>query len=429
MSEEKKEQRAPEAPQEVTSWYIPHREHAREVVEMYVHSDPLSRRARPLPEKKRRRKGLYIFLAVLLALLAVVGIGVANTFTAGDKPSDTPSEDESDASSIVDIFGEEDITIPRADLAPHIRLSLHDTAAALTAQQVYATVADATVMVLASHGPKSSVGTGVIFHPDGYIITNAHVIAGSDSASVLLMEAYLYEAKLVGYDFEADLAVLKIDDELPFPYADFANSDDCLVGDTVYAIGNPLGVELPGTFTDGMISAVSRSVELDGRTINTIQTTAALNSGNSGGPLVNDAGQVIGINTLKMSLTGPDSGTATIEGLGFAIPSADVLFVVNGIMAEGEYRGAPSFGVTVSEQLQADGTVRIVIRTVENGGGAFNAALEPGDIILAVDGQPVANVRELQIIRRGHVLEDVVTVTIQRGEEIFDTELTMYSNL
>ncbi len=426
MLEEKREQRQQDMPQEVTSWYVPHRIEGQEVVEMYVRPEAYPHRARPLPVKKRSRKGLWIFLAVLLVLLIAVGVGVAMTFTHNE---DGGGQDGSDASSIVDIFAEHEITIPRAETAPAVQLTLQDRAEVLSPQEIYTSVADATVMVLAGHGEATSVGTGVIFTPDGYVITNAHVIAGADSAGVVLMETYMCEAELVGYDVDADLAVLKIVDAQDFPAATFGNSDDCRVGDTVYAIGNPLGIELQSTFTDGMISAINRSVALDGRQVNTLQTTAALNSGNSGGPLINDCGQVIGINTLKMSTTYIAEIAATIEGLGFALPSTDVAFVVNDILATGAYRGAPSFGMMVADYYIDDSEMtEVTVVSVEENGGAAEAGMEPGDVLLAVDGQTVHTVKELQTIRRTHALEDVVTVTIRRGEEVFDVEVTLYSN-
>lgn len=424
MHQEKREQL--DHPQEVTAWYVPHRVEGQEVVEMYVREENYPHRARPLPQKRRSRKGLWIFLAVLLVLAIAVGIGVALTLQDRDQEGVVPG-DGSDASSIVDIFEEDAIAIPRADPDPAVQMALYDRTEVLTPQDVYGRVSDATVMVLAGQGERTSVGTGVIFTQDGYVVTNAHVLAGSDSASVLLYGSYLYETLLVGYDVDADLAVLKVIDGFGLPTVEFGNSDDCRVGDTVYAIGNPLGVELEGTFTDGMLSAINRSVTIDGRTMNTLQTTAALNSGNSGGPLINDCGQVIGINTLKMSTVHPGSSTATIEGLGFAIPSADVLFVVNAILAEGEYRGAPSFGMMVANVDMGDVT-EVVIHSVDNGGGAFNAALEPGDVILAVDGEEIHSVKELQAIRRTHRVEDVVTVTYRRNGQTAEVEVTLYSN-
>ena len=192
---------------------------------------------------------------------------------------------------------------------------------------------------------------------DGYIVTNAHVISGGKSCRVALSSGVTLEAKLVGYDEEEDLAVLYAETQTDLPTAEFGNSDLCSVGDTVYAIGNPLGVELRGTFTDGIISAINRQVEVEGKTMTLLQTNAALNNGNSGGPLINACGQVIGINTLKMSGTGSDENEATVEGLGFAIPMGSACFVVNDIIAYGEFRGTPSLGITVTTVAVGSGTV------------------------------------------------------------------------
>ena len=153
----------------------------------------------------------------------------------------------------------------------------------------------------------ASVGTGVILTEDGYIITNAHVIAGGTSCYVALADGSIFDAALVGYDAEQDLAVIKAQDTdgraaQGLPAAEFGDSDALSVGDPVYAIGNPLGVELRGTLTDGIVSAINRDVDVDGVTMTLIQTNAALNNGNSGGPLINRYGQVIGINVMKMGM-------------------------------------------------------------------------------------------------------------------------------
>ena len=186
-----------------------------------------------------------------------------------------------------------------------------------------------------------SVGTGVIFRADGYILTNYHVLAGGRDCTVAMDTGRTYEARYVAGDERNDLAVLKV--ELTgLPAATFGDSDQLVVGDKVYAIGNPLGVELRGTLTDGIVSAINRDVQVDGRTMTLVQTNAALNSGNSGGPLINACGQVVGINTIKMS-----SDYSNVEGLGFAIPSASIRRLVNDLLTYGEVRPEPSFGVTV----------------------------------------------------------------------------------
>lgn len=220
--------------------------------------------------------------------------------------------------------------------------------------------------------------------------------------------------------------MLKLVDAEDLPVAEFGNSDLTMVGEQVYAIGNPLGIELRCTLTDGIISAVDRDVQLDGRTLNVIQTTAALNNGNSGGPLISRFGQVIGINTLKMSTT--DDTEATVEGLGFALPISSVSFVVNDIIATGSYRGAPSLGITVTTLEKEGGGTQVQVVEVSGGSGAADAGIQAGDVILAADGQPISVTSDLLTVRRSHVIGDTVTLTILRDGQQFDVEVVLRSN-
>ena len=193
-----------------------------------------------------------------------------------------------------------------------------------------------------------SLGTGVVMSEDGYIITNSHVIEGCGAVDVVLQDERVFQALLVGQDAQSDLAVLKIACAGLTP-AQFGDSTLLEVGDAVAAIGNPLGEELRGTMTDGIISAINRDVNVDGYTMVLLQTTAALNSGNSGGALINDRGQVVGITNLKMR-----AYDNTVEGLGFAIPTTTVKTVVDALIAHGRVEGRPTIGITgytVTEEL------------------------------------------------------------------------------
>ena len=182
-----------------------------------------------------------------------------------------------------------------------------------------------------------SQGTGILMSGDGYLITNAHVIDGAFRVDVSLEDGRGFQAKLVGSDSTTDLAVLKIEAEGLTPAA-FGDSEDMVVGDAVVAIGNPMGEELRGTMTDGILSAINRDMEVDGNPMTLLQTTAALNTGNSGGALVNDQGQVIGITNMKLVSTDADSNT--LEGLGFAIPTATVKPVVDSLIQWPRHRTA-----------------------------------------------------------------------------------------
>ena len=411
-------------PQEVVGQYI--RDDSREVTDCYVHRDPLPAAAvhhTPQPPKKHSRKGLWIFLAVMAVLVMAA---VAAALIAGPEDGGT-ADDDHDASSIVDIFDKDIPTIDRVEGDPELRFFC--TAAegeALTAQEVYAAVNPSVVMVaVAIDEEKASIGTGVILTEDGYVVTNAHVIAGGLSAWVALDTGEVLDAELVGFDSNEDLALLKLVDGQGLPAAQLGDSDVCVVGDQVYAIGNPLGVELRGTLTNGLISAIDRQVTMEGRVMTMLQTTAALNNGNSGGPLINDQGQVIGINTMKMS--GGKTATATVEGLGFAVPTRRVVAVINDIMATGAFHGIPSLGIYVGQEMQADGAYQLVIYDVTEDYGAAEAGLLPGDVILAADGTEVHETWELLDLRGHHIVGESMVLTVQRGDQVFDADVTLYA--
>ena len=411
-------------PQEVVGQYI--RDDSREVTDCYVHRDPLPAAAvhhTPQPPKKHSRKGLWIFLAVMAVLVMAA---VAAALIAGPEDGGT-ADDDHDASSIVDIFDKDIPTIDRVEGDPELRFFC--TAAegeALTAQEVYAAVNPSVVMVaVAIDEEKASIGTGVILTEDGYVVTNAHVIAGGLSAWVALDTGEVLDAELVGFDSNEDLALLKLVDGQGLPAARLGDSDACVVGDQVYAIGNPLGVELRGTLTNGLISAIDRQVTMEGRVMTMLQTTAALNNGNSGGPLINDQGQVIGINTMKMS--GGKTATATVEGLGFAVPTRRVVAVINDIMATGAFHGIPSLGIYVGQEMQADGAYQLVIYDVTEDYGAAEAGLLPGDVILAADGTEVHETWELLDLRGRHIMGESMVLTVQRGDQVFDADVTLYA--
>ena len=437
-----------EEPQEIVSWYTPD-DVAEEIVEYYVHPSPLPERLRcedelfletsiwrraAEREKKRRRRGAWIFVACMALLIGVVVGSVllkkGNGSNDGGGSVWLPGGEEGNASSIVDITRDKDTTIPRCAGDPSVRLVVEsDRGEERSATDLYARVNPAVVTVVSDEGNNmGSVGTGVIMTADGYVITNAHVISGGKQCLIMLDAGISYEAKLVGYDLEEDLAVLKAQNAEDLPVAVFGNSDDLMVGEKAYAIGNPLGVELRGTLTDGIISAVDREVEVDGGYMTMIQTTAALNNGNSGGPLINSSGQIVGINTLKMSNTGWE-GEANVEGLGFAIPISSASFVINDLIAHGEFRGVPTIGISVITVQKEDGTgTQVKVYSVEENYGAKEAGVRAADVILAADGQIIHQTSDLLAVRRGHIIGDTIRLTLLRDGHILEVSVVLYSS-
>ena len=284
----------------------------------------------------------------------------------------------------------------------------------------------------------TATGSGIVMSSDGYIITNAHVIYDTESqynmgkaksVQVVMGENHdqEYDAQIVGYDVQSDLAVLKIDAENLTP-AEFGNSNDLEVGELVVAIGNPLGFELYGTTTCGIVSALNREVQLEDRTMTLIQTDAAINAGNSGGPLLNAYGQVIGINSMKMGSS--TYGQASVEGLGFAIPIADAKDIIDSLINNGYVTGRPQFGitgVTVSESDAARFNLPqgVYVYSVGEGSAAEQAGIRQGDIITAVDGVQIKTMDELNEQKNKHKAGESVTLSISRSGESEEVQVTL----
>ena len=375
------------------------------------------------PRRKRRRRGLWIFLACFAGIVLLAGVSLLLEGRSTEIRED-PFEQYYDEEPIHETSGE--ITIPTWPSGQGGSLTLRlDHGAVLTAQEVYQAVNPAVVMVMAQLEDGVSVGTGVIFSSDGYILTNYHVLEGGSECVVVLDTGIQYTARYVGGDQDNDLAVLKVDAE-GLPTAEFGDSDLLTVGDTVYAIGNPLGVELRGTLTDGLVSAIDRDVVVDGRVMTLIQTNAALNSGNSGGPLINQYGQVVGINVIKMT-----SEYSNVEGLGFAIPSTSVERITNDILTWGEAQPEPLLGVTVYQEGVQLGTDLwgLEVIDVTRGSAAARAGIQVGDYILSAGGAELRTSRDLLRVRRHCYVGDELSMVLWRDGERLEVVLELQESL
>lgn len=277
----------------------------------------------------------------------------------------------------------------------------------------------------------SASGSGVIISEDGYILTNNHIVNTSSSSSYyqvsqankisvkLYNDDTIYDASIVGTDETTDLAVIKIE-KTGLPAAELGNSDSIKVGEFSMAIGNPLGME--STVTAGIISAVNRTITSDNRNYTVIQTDAAINSGNSGGALVNSKGQVIGINTLKLSGTG-------IEGIGFAIPINSTVDIYKQLISDGKVK-RPYIGISgrnIDEQTakQYKLVEGVYIVSVEPYSSAEKAGLKSYDVITEVDGKKITSMDELNEIKNSHNIGDTINLKVYRDNNYIDIQITL----
>lgn len=259
---------------------------------------------------------------------------------------------------------------------------------------------------------EQGTGSGILISSDGYIVTNYHVIEGASSISVILSTGKEYTATLKGSDERTDLALLKIEGE-EFPYATFGDSSKLRVGDLCVAIGNPLGQELAGTVTVGYISALNRSVTIDNKKLTLLQTDAAINPGNSGGALVNQYGEVIGINTAKIS-------SSNLEGLGFAIPTEEAKPILNDLMQSGYVKGRPVIGfagraLSLQEAKRYNLVEGIYVYSMTSNSPAYLSGIKVGDIVTECNGTKVTTVDELNEIKNKFKPNDIIKLKVWRN--------------
>ncbi|MBQ7751460.1 MAG: trypsin-like peptidase domain-containing protein [Clostridia bacterium] len=262
---------------------------------------------------------------------------------------------------------------------------------------------------------KQGSGSGIIISEDGYIVTNQHVIAEATEITIILNTGDEYVATVVGSDSKSDLAVLKIN-ATGLTAATLGDSSQVEVGDLAVAIGNPLGQELAGTVTSGVISAVNRKMTVDNRSYNLLQTDAAINPGNSGGALVNKYGEVIGINSIKMSETG-------VEGIGFAIAISEAKPIIDDLMNSGYVSGRSLIGITITESRNG-----LTVYSVVEGSGAEKAGIKEGDLIVKADGKAVNTSEGLNEIRDTKKPGDYITLTVIRNGELTDIKVQLYED-
>ena len=392
----------------------------------------------PEEPKKKLRTWLKI-TALLLALAIVASLGRAllrsaiNGLAAHNASGDSaqPAADASGAASAPESAGEP----YQRELTPLPEtLPTYDSGKTLTAQEVYGINVDAvcgiatevTTNVFGQTASTAVVGSGFVLTEDGYVVTNNHVVEGTDNVSVKLHDGSTYPAEIIGGDSLSDVALLKIEAE-GLSHVAVGDSDAIAVGEGCIAIGNPLG-ELTFTMTGGYVSALPREINISGKPISMFQTDAAINAGNSGGPLFDMAGNVIGITSAKIS--GITGSGASIEGVGFAIPINEALRVVYDLQEYGYVRGRAFLGVTVKELDAATADtyglpVGPIVQSVVTDSCADKAGIAVKDIILRFNGRMVQTYTQLMSALNKCSAGDEVTLHIYRAGAELDVTLTL----
>lgn len=397
--------------------------------------EPAPENVPPAPKQKKQRsnKGLVIATSIVAGVMLILNLVLLISMASMKnnqiiQPNDDKTLDQQiaalekdlqDLEDQLDGIGTPGYTAPSGE--------------ALTPRQVYAQNVEAVVAVNSEgvqtnfYGQVSrtaSTGSGFIISADGFVVTNYHVIEGGTDISVITYDEQEHKATVVGYDKTNDVAVLKMDGE-DFSYVTLGSSDELRVGDQVMAIGNPLG-ELTSTLTVGYVSAKDRMVSTDGTAINMLQTDAAINSGNSGGPLFNAKGEVVGINTAKYS--GTSSSGATIEGIGFAIPMDDVIGIIEDLQNKG-YVSSTYLGVMVREvdaSAQSYGLpAGAYVEEVTPGYCAEAAGVQAKDIIIAIGEHEVDSMSALSRALRRFEAGAKTTITVYRAGQEVTMDITL----
>ena len=390
--------------------------------------------------------GRMIALLVAVALVASIGGSAltsvinnisrkneeANNAKAAETMSSQTVEPAQDAQDAATEDTQSGYTIEKSQLPTS--LSSNDTGKSLSPKEVYAMNVNAcvgiatqiTTNVWGQVASASASGSGFILTSDGYVVTNNHVVEGATSVTVKLYNGDEYDATIVGTDEMNDVALLKID-ATSLQAVTIGDSDQIEVGEEVIAIGNPLG-ELTFTMTAGVVSALDREINTDGKPINMLQTDVAINSGNSGGPLFDMNGNVIGITSAKYS--GSTSSGASIEGISFAIPINDALRVVYDLQQYGHVTGRAYLGVTVKDLDSSTGATYglptgPMIQSVEAGGCAEKAGLQQGDIIIGFNGAEISSYTDLVAALNKCKAGDTAAIKVYRAGAEVEASVTL----
>ena len=361
------------------------------------------------PKNKKHSRGLALGLCGVAAacLLFAGGAVVGNMAFGGNANSDSStSASTSDSAPTLQINSK-----PESDSSNSS--DNYDTADGMAGEDIYKKVNPSVVSVISTTSEGTGSGSGVIMSKDGYIITNNHVVDGAQSVSVQLSDGTSLDAEIIGTDEQTDLAVIKVTPTSDLTAAEFGDSDELEPGEYAYAIGSPGGVQFANTITGGRISAINRDLTVNDRVMTLIQTDASINNGNSGGALINKYGQVVGITSAKLS--GNAFGSATVEGMGFAIPFNTAKDIVDELIQNGYVSGRPSIGITGQNVESADGKVSgVQVYSIDSRAKAASEGLQVGDVITAVDGTPTPDMDKVNELKQDKKAGDKLTLSVYR---------------
>ncbi|RHQ74353.1 PDZ domain-containing protein [Butyricicoccus sp. AF22-28AC] len=361
------------------------------------------------PKNKKHSRGLALGLCGVAAacLLFAGGAVVGNMAFGGNANNDSgTSASTSDSAPTLQINSK-----PESDSSNSS--DNYDTADGMAGEDIYKKVNPSVVSVISTTAEGTGSGSGVIMSKDGYIITNNHVVDGAQSVSVQLSDGTSLDAEIIGTDEQTDLAVIKVTPTSDLTAAEFGDSDELEPGEYAYAIGSPGGVQFANTITGGRISAINRDLTVNDRVMTLIQTDASINNGNSGGALINKYGQVVGITSAKLS--GNAFGSATVEGMGFAIPINTAKDIVDELIQNGYVSGRPSIGITGQNVESADGKVSgVQVYSIDSRAKAASEGLQVGDVITAVDGTPTPDMDKVNELKQDKKAGDKLTLSVYR---------------
>jgi len=379
---------------------------------------------------KVKRAASFVAIALVSSLItgSVVGGGLYYRFSNDLKQvAATASKNNTSITAITKPAGVTQVSLPKGSAVTDVAKKV---APSVVGIRVSNTSTRLDMFGQQQQSEQGGEGSGVVIDKDGYIMTNYHVVSIADpkagsskntTIEVFLPDKRQAKATFVGGDEQNDLAVIKID-LTDLPVAELGDSSQIEAGETAIAIGNPLGMDFAGSVTVGVISSVERTMDVEGKTMKLIQTDAAINPGNSGGALANSQGQVIGINTVKISASG-------VEGLGFAIPMNTAKPIVDQLKMFGYVKGRPYVGISgmaVTEAMSRayNVPVGVYVQTVAASSGAANAGLQKGDILISMGGKEIKTVADIDAVKKQHKSGDTVEIKLDRDGKTITTNLT-----